>query len=263
MIPPTMSQVIMFVLLSIFVLGSAAIIFSHVNILWRSFFSEKRNRLSPSEEPTIQPIGLKVVARHDMSARHFSVRLQAINGTTLTRFLPGQFLTLIIPQQSCEKLNEKAASQNVLKRCYSLAEWKKQIHFYELGIQRENQGKVSSWLHENLQIGKVINALPPKGSFVFDVNLAQHTALVAGGIGITPLRAMIHKFIENNKKAPPSNKTMSLFYSAKSVEEMCYVNEFIQLAQEFSNFLFYPFLSPPYNLHSIQVTVRLSLLRDE
>ena len=86
MIPPTMSQVIMFVLLTIFVLGSAAIIFSHVNILWRIFFGEKRNRLSPSEEPTIQLIVLKVVARHDMSARHFSVRLQAINGATLTSF---------------------------------------------------------------------------------------------------------------------------------------------------------------------------------
>ena len=220
-----MAPFIMTVLLIIFTLGCSAIVFSQVNILWRSYCVKKKLL---AEQRLAQPIALKVVARNDMSARHFSVRLQAINNDALTNFLPGQYLTLI--------------SKDLSRRCYSLAAWDKEANCYELGIQREVEGKVSSWLYEHLQVGTVINALPPKGNFVFNAKEAQHTVLIAGGIGITPLRAMLHQFIEH-QYIEQQTKSMSLFYSAKSAEEMCYVDEFIQLTDDHPNFKFYPYLS--------------------
>jgi ferredoxin-NADP reductase len=141
-------------------------------------------------------------------------------------------------------------AKKLLKRCYSLASWQENTGSYELAIQREINGQVSTWLHSHLQIGSVIKALPPKGSFVINAKQAKHTVLVAGGIGITPLRAMVHRFIAEITNAATTKKTMSLFYSAKTATEMCYLDEFTQLAQEYVSFSFYPFLSKPENTHS-------------
>ncbi|MBL4796131.1 MAG: 2Fe-2S iron-sulfur cluster binding domain-containing protein [Oleispira sp.] len=231
-----MTQFIMVVLLFIFALGGSAIVFCLLNIFWRSYFSA--NRKYQQVEP--QPIELKVIARDEMSARHFSVRLQAMNGEVLTDFLPGQYLSLMVPSES----DADSASSALLKRCYSLASWQQGTDFYELGIQREVEGKVSTWLHDNLQLGSVISALPPKGNFVINGKQTDHTVLIAGGIGITPLRAMVHQFIcQIGENQFGKNKSMSLFYCAKSIAEMCYVDEFIQLADECSDFMFYPFLT--------------------
>lgn len=60
---------------------------------------------------------------------------------------------------------------------------------------------------------------------------------------------MVHQFIYQHGEVSSSNKSISLFYSAKSVEEMCYLDEFIRLADEFSNVQFYPFLSKAENAH--------------
>ena len=234
------AQSIVVLLLIIFALGGIAILLSQLNILWPSFFGIKRNC-----QP---PLVLKVVERHEMSATHFSVRLQTISTGPLTNFLPGQYLTLITPHYLLEEPVESPVSKDSLKRCYSLSAWGRETNFYELGIQRQDGGKASTWLHKNLQLGTLINALPPKGNFIFNAEKAQHTILIAGGIGITPLRAMIHQFIEHqfimtHGDSSFTNKTMHLFYGARSVEDMCYADEFIQLAHECPSFMFYPFLS--------------------
>ncbi len=242
-----MSQIIVAVLLIIFTLGGGAIVFCLLNIFWWSFFSASRKRedvdVSLSTPLLEEAIALKVIARHEMSARHFSVRLQAMSGDALTDYSPGQYLSLMVPNES----GTNSTSSILLKRCYSLASWQQDTNFYELGIQREVEGKVSTWLHDNLQVGSVINALPPNGNFVINTQQTDHTVLIAGGIGITPLRAMVHQFIKQLGDPLSEKKSLSLFYSAKSIAEMCYVDEFFQLASEYSNFTFHPFLTQGLN----------------
>ncbi len=269
-----MAQFFLTLLLIIFALGGIAIVLFQINIIWRNTFPGKANRQQRkpqlTEQPEIEPLTLKVVERHDMSAKHFSVRLQAINGVALTDFVPGQYLSLMVPNSLEKEAVEDVESKELLKRCYSLASWQPETDFYELAIQPETKGKVSSWLHDNLHIGCVINALPPKGNFVINTNEVQHTVLIAGGIGITPLRAMVHQFIEQQSRisqliekraeASSSHITMSLFYSAKTVEDMCYLDEFIQLANECLNFMFYPFLSKGIETfqHPIKDTIQFT-----
>lgn len=232
-------KILLVFLLIIFTLGGIAIMLCQLNILWRNYFGSCRNNRHIKPLLSVQPLALKVVKRYDITQKHFSVRLAAVNGNLLTSFLPGQYLTLMTPKQS----EQTSTSAGLLKRCYSLASWQENTAFYELGIQREKHGKMSTWLHRHLQVGTVINVLPPKGNFVINAKESFHAVLVAGGIGITPLRAMVHQFIAQHNKVSSVNKSMSLFYSAKTAEEMCYLDEFIQLANECSNFMFYPFLT--------------------
>ncbi len=240
------SQFLLVLLLIIFILGGIAIVLCQFNILWKSFFSANINKQPPKALHEVEPIALRVIERHDMTQRHFSVRLQAANGGAFNLFSPGQYLTLMTPNEFVKDSVPKGErSKKLLKRCYSLASWQENTNFYELGIQCEDEGQVSTWLHRYLQVGTVIEALPPKGNFVIEPNQPLHTVLVAGGIGITPLRAMVHQFISQMGHEFSADKSMSLFYSAKSAAEMCYLNEFTQLAQQYSCFHFSPFVSKP------------------
>tara|TARA_B100000795_G_scaffold58537_1_gene38944 strand:+ start:5527 stop:6741 length:1215 start_codon:yes stop_codon:yes gene_type:complete len=229
-------QLLLALLLIIFTLGCIGIVLCQVNIFWHRHLAASRNNTRINKA---KPLQLKVVQRRDLSERHFSVRLQSVTGEPLADFSPGQYLTVIAPTMALSGSKSHVGQ----KRCYSLASWHKNIEFYELGIQRETQGQVSNWLYLHLQKGAVISVLPPKGNFVIDPKQVDHMVLVAGGIGITPLRAMVHQFIAPDVKRSSSNKTMSLFYSAKSIAEMCYLDEFTQLAKQHNDFDFYPFIS--------------------
>lgn len=219
-------------LLLVFALGGTWIVLLQADVIKRSYKRKKKHRKLST---TTRPLSLVVIDRQDLTDQHFSVRLQTVNNVALENFQPGQYITLLAQTQ--------ADQNNIQKRCYSLASWQKNPGFYELGIQRENHGQVSNWLHENLKPGTIIEALPPKGDFVFNLHQSEHVVLVAGGIGITPLRAMIHKFIAQKSNSLSPVKTMRLFYSAKSVDKMCYLDEFIKLADEHAEFYFYPTLS--------------------
>jgi hypothetical protein len=232
-------KLLLLFLIVIFFVGSIGIVLIQLNIFWQRYCSFARKKQQNKTVIKERSLSLKVVEREEMSERHFSVRLQSVNGEPLDSFLPGQYLTLMVPSQPAQGF----LSSGIQKRCYSLASWQKTADSYELGIQQEADGQVSTWLHRYLQVGTVINTLPPNGNFVIEAKQSFHIVLVAGGIGITPLRAMVHQFIFQFASDLSSNKSMSLFYSAKSVEEMCYLDEFIQLADEFSSFKFYPMLS--------------------
>lgn len=220
------------ILLLVFALGGTWIVLLQADIIKGSYQRKKRHRHLSQKT---KPLSLEVIARADMTDQHFSVRLKAVNNTSLKGFQAGQYLTLVAQTQADQNSRHK--------RRYSLASWQEKSDFYELGIQRESHGQVSNWLHQNLKPGTIIDALPPKGEFVFNPGESEHVVLVAGGIGITPLRAMIHQFVAQKRGNISTVKTMHLFYSAKSIDKMCYWDEFTKLADEHADFHFYPTLS--------------------
>ncbi|MEH6344853.1 MAG: 2Fe-2S iron-sulfur cluster-binding protein [Bermanella sp.] len=219
-------------LLLIFALAGTGIVLLQLDII-RKRYQQKKQRKKQKEKA--KGIPLRVIARTDMSHQHFSIRLQAVNHQPLQDFQPGQYITLLTQTQLDPGKQQK--------RSYSLASWQDKTEFYELGIQREENGQVSRWLHENLQPGSIINALPPKGDFFMSPQAAPHIVLIAGGIGITPLRAMVHKFVAQKPGDLSAVKTLHLFYAARSMDQMCYLDELIKLSELHYNFYFYPTLS--------------------
>lgn len=237
------APLLLILLLIVFVLGCVAITLLQFNIIWQNSRNALRKKQATETVIKTKPLSLQVVSRQELSERHFSVRLNRVDGESLENFLPGQYLTLMAPNPSAKN----SVSNGLLKRCYSLASWHKKAQYYELAIQCEINGQVSTWLHRHLQVGTLIEALPVKGNFVIADKQVSHTVLVAGGIGITPLRAMVHQFISQLSNELSTKKMMSLFYSAKTIDEMCYLDEFTQLAQQYKCFTFYPYISKPAN----------------
>jgi vanillate O-demethylase ferredoxin subunit len=79
-----------------------------------------------------------------------------------------------------------------LTRSYSLAGDPQDRSHWLLGVLREPEGQGGSRaLHERVRVGDLVTVSAPRNAFAL-VPGARHSLLLAGGIGITPLKAMAH-----------------------------------------------------------------------
>ncbi|MBA4218708.1 MAG: phenylacetate-CoA oxygenase/reductase subunit PaaK [Proteobacteria bacterium] len=107
-------------------------------------------------------------------------------------FEPGQYLTL----------RTELGGQEV-RRSYSLCSDRQ----LQVGIRRVDGGVFSTWAHEQLQPGDVIEAYPPQGRFVLPPAPAEgrHVLFIAGGSGITPMMGLMAALLE---REPASRATL-------------------------------------------------------
>jgi glycine betaine catabolism B len=96
-------------------------------------------------------------------------------------YLPGQYITLSIV------INGQA-----YKRSYSLASSPSRPQVLEITIKRApNNGIVSNWLNDNLQIGDSITAKGPYGKFSCASTRPKKILFIAAGSGIVPIMSML------------------------------------------------------------------------
>jgi len=79
---------------------------------------------------------------------------------------------------------------NGIVRQYSLVNASTDARSYVIGVKRDAQSRGGSrFLHEQLRVGTTLSISPPRNNFPL-VETADHTVLIAGGIGITPIWCM-------------------------------------------------------------------------
>ena len=78
-----------------------------------------------------------------------------------------------------------------LTRSYSLCNAPSERHRYMVCVKKQPASRGGSKaVHEKLRVGDRIQVSPPRNNFALDESV-ERTVLIAGGIGITPLKAMI------------------------------------------------------------------------
>jgi len=181
------------------------------------------------------PMALRVTARGDHGA-YFQLRLQRrwwLRFMPLPRFDAGMYLTLLGPRSPDDPSGEHAS------RRYSLAAWRRWPWAYELAIKREPGGLVSNWAGDRLGLGALATVLRPAGSFVLPARIDGEVVLIAAGIGITPLRAMVQAWAARRGAAP-----LTLIWSVRHRSElMGYDAEFNDLARRMPGFRYRPVLT--------------------
>ncbi|MBY4108188.1 hybrid-cluster NAD(P)-dependent oxidoreductase [Rhodococcus fascians] len=93
---------------------------------------------------------------------------------------PGQFVTLnlVIDGES-------------ISRCYTISSPPTRPHLLAITVKRVLDGKVSNWLHENVNAGDSVSALPPLGAFTLtQAPTAPKYIFLSAGSGITPVISM-------------------------------------------------------------------------
>jgi hypothetical protein len=114
-----------------------------------------------------------------------SFHLEPADGLGMVRHQAGQHLVL--------RVRPKGANTPAV-RAYTLSSAPSDPH-YRVSVKRD--GVVSSFLHEHVRVGDVLEALAPRGNFVFDASERRPAVMLSAGVGITPMIAMLrHAVVE-------------------------------------------------------------------
>lgn len=107
------------------------------------------------------------------------------------------------------------------------------------GVPGAPPGVVSSWLF-GLRSGDAVEVAGPYGEFRVQ-DTEREMVFIGGGVGMAPLRAMIHEQLEQ----VATSRRISFWYGARSKAELFYAEEFEALASKHPNFTWTPALSQP------------------
>lgn len=105
-----------------------------------------------------------------------------------------------------------------LVRSYSLAGDPSNRTQWILGVLRESKGRGGSKaMHESLRVGETVQIAAPRNAFALSDD-AQHSILLAGGIGITPIKSMAHTLAREGR-------SFELHYCARGLRQAAFVEE--------------------------------------
>jgi ferredoxin-NADP reductase/predicted pyridoxine 5'-phosphate oxidase superfamily flavin-nucleotide-binding protein len=146
-----------------------------------------------------------------------SLHLEPADGRGLIPHRAGQHLPIRVTP---------AAAAPPLVRSYTLSTAPSDGH-YRISVKRE--GRVSTHLH-GLAEGDLIEARGPAGGFTIDAAARRPAVLLAAGIGITPLLAMLRHLVHEGGRTRHLRPTW-LFQSARTRQERAFDAEIAALVE--------------------------------
>ena len=150
-----------------------------------------------------------VVAARTMIARGVvALDLVSHNGRDLPAWTPGSHVDLILSDETGR-----------LERQYSLCGDPADRSMWRVAVLREDDGRGGSVrVHDTVETGRRVRVRGPRNHFAFDPGHSGTYRFVAGGIGITPLRAMV-------LAAESAGAQWSLDYAGRSRDTMAFATE--------------------------------------
>lgn len=109
------------------------------------------------------------------------------------------------------------------------------------GFMDVNPGIASSYIF-TLKPGDKVLMSGPYGDFHPHFDTKKEMIWVGGGAGMAPLRAQI---MHMTKTLHTTDRVMHYFYGARALNEVFYLDDFLNLEKEYSNFLFHLALDRP------------------
>lgn len=158
----------------------------------------------------------RVVNIVDESSSIRSFYLQPGDGAGLLPHLAGQHLPIRV------KLHGTEAPAI---RTYTLSSAPSD-GFYRISVKRE--GSVSSHLHNGVSVGDIIDVRAPAGGFILDAHAQRPAVLLAGGVGITPMLAMLRHIVYEGLRKQRIRQTF-LFQASRKVEDLPFTQEIDEL----------------------------------
>lgn len=157
---------------------------------------------------TIQACILK---KTQLSQRVVGLTLAATDGVDLPSWEPGAHIELTLDIPGFADGDDKCYRQ------YSLCGDTKNLKTWEIAVLKDDESRGGSkFIHEALKEGDVITVSEPKNHFAFKGG--DHCLFIAGGIGITPIYAMI-------AQAKEANLDWHLLYLARSNQDFIFLDQ--------------------------------------
>ena len=149
----------------------------------------------------------------------------------LPSFMPGQYLTFQLNVQS---------QQKPAIRCYSLSCSPRSPDYYRVSIKRIDRtgppgsgappGLISSYFHDRLKEGDIVDVKAPGGHFTLDPAANTPVVLIGGGIGLTPVLSMLEGIV-----ASGSTRETWFFYGVRNSSDHVMRDRLKEIAQAHPN----------------------------
>lgn len=168
---------------------------------------------------------LRIINLVRETADTVSYTLESIDGQSV-RYIPGQFLTLILHPQGLIEPTEYEA-----RRSYSISSIPGEP--LQITIKRVENGAISRYLLNTLRIGDVLTCLPPAGRFTLatdQIGTAHDLLFFAAGSGITPIMGLIKQALATVPQA-----IVTLLYSNTRERSIIFREELSILRQQYPN----------------------------
>ena len=117
--------------------------------------------------------------------------LRPVDGRAVIRHKAGQYLTFWF----------EIPGHPPIKRNYSISN-APNGEFYRISVKREPHGLASSWLHDHAKPGTILKVSPPAGEFFLAEHPERPVVLLSGGVGLTPMVAMLETLVERYPGTP-------------------------------------------------------------
>ena len=127
-----------------------------------------------------------------------SYYLKPQDGGPLATFQPGQYISVKV---------EIPGVKNTHIRQYSLSDSPGK-DYYRISVKQESgndtkpDGLVSTYLHQQIKEGDILEISAPAGVFTLDEQNDRPVVLLSGGVGLTPLTSMVNTLVEKYPERP-------------------------------------------------------------
>jgi ferredoxin-NADP reductase/predicted pyridoxine 5'-phosphate oxidase superfamily flavin-nucleotide-binding protein len=153
-------------------------------------------------------LALKITGVRQLTKTIRAYELRDVNGQQLPDFKAGAHLDVPV----------RLADGSLGTRCYSITSNPLHRNVYEIAVLREDRGTGGSKsVHEEFRMDLILHCSLPKNHFPLD-DKASRVILIAGGIGITPIRSMAYE-------AQARGQDFELHYAIKSRSDAAYLEQ--------------------------------------
>jgi ferredoxin-NADP reductase/DMSO/TMAO reductase YedYZ heme-binding membrane subunit len=183
------------------------IVLTTIAVLIRVFYAKSATSLANTIERrphfSERLIPIQITSRRKLTDR--IVELQLSSDEPLPKWTPGAHISIALP--------------NGLTRQYSLC-GDPADGFYTIAVEKSFESKGgSSYIFDKVKLGQELQISPPRNHFELEV--AHSYLFVAGGIGITPIKAMIDSM--------PTQRPWQLLYLGDSLRNMAFAQELVAM----------------------------------
>ena len=186
---------------------------------WDEAYSELASALISAEKEMYAQAGIapgqlqnvRVVDVHNESEDIKAFVLEAVDGEVLPTFKPGQYVSVSVTF-------EDGSTQ---LRQYSLSD-APHYQTMRISVKRERSGslhpagRVSNWLHDNVDVASIVRLTHPFGDFTPDTESIAPIVLLSAGVGITPMISVLNRIsqVEPNRRVVFAHAARSLSHHA-------------------------------------------------
>jgi len=121
-------------------------------------------------------------------------------------------------------------------RPYSISSQPNQIAYYDITVKKVQEGRVSNFLLEQVNVGDRITVSGPQGNFYFNPLMHdEHMVCIAGGSGITPFMSIIREIVDRGLP-----RSVTLFYGNRNADDIIFHEQLTAISNRFDRIRYIP-----------------------